>query len=87
MNDERKPTFAMFKNSERKTDRSPEYNLVATCPHCGTELKGAGWRKTSGKGTDYVGGPVEVKGEYKPKAEPAGKPGHEPPGFDDPIPF
>ena len=84
MNDERKPTFAMFKNADRKTDRSPEYTLAATCPHCRTEIKGAGWKKTSGKGTQYVGGPVEVKGEYR---KPEAKPAPAEVGFDDPIPF
>ena len=85
MTDERKPTFALFKNQERKTDRSPEYSLVATCPHCKTEIKGAGWKKDSAKGTQYVGGPVEIKGEYrKPEVKP------EPTGgdpFQDDIPF
>ena len=83
MTDERKPTFALFRNSERKTERSPEYSLSATCPHCRTEIKGAGWKKVSGKGTEYVGGPVEVKGEYKPAAKAAPTEG----GFNDEIPF
>ena len=76
--EERKPTWAMFKARERKTDRSPEYNLTAVCPSCGCDLRGAGWRKESGKGTQYVGGPIEVKGEYKPESKPE---------FNDDIPF
>ena len=84
--DERKPTFALFKQQERKTDKSPEYSLVVTCPHCKTEIKGAGWKKTSGKGTQYVGGPVEVKGEYQRPQAPKPAPAEEDP-FQDEVPF
>ena len=88
MSDERKPTFALFKNENRKHEKSPEYNLKGTCPHCGTEFRGPGWKKTSGKGLTYIGGPVEIEGENRrdltrepPKAvQPA-------PEFNDDIPF
>jgi hypothetical protein len=83
MTDERKPSFALFKNANRKTDKSPEYNLKAKCPHCGCDIQGPGWRKTSGKGLDYIGGLVEIAGEgrYEKKPEPKVE------SFNDEIPF
>lgn len=46
--------FSLFKNNNRKTDKAPNYVLFMS--EGGGELKkvGAGWIKTSKKGTSYI---------------------------------
>lgn len=60
-------TIAIFKNADKKSEKSPDYS--GTVEINGVKYRTALWLKQSAKGTPFLGGLVELA-EEKPKAAP-----------------